>query len=120
MNEHGVAREVILLNCSGKGSKELWRAVRKLKKSIRGTKGWIFGLGIVCIALASELAERKRSENYLKGEIDELKEQNKDMHNTLVMHDQKLISIEHGDDGLERFDDIPEGPFDDDGGDTDA
>lgn len=47
---------------------------KKNKKKIRGLKWSVFGLGLAVIVLASELAERKRCENWLKDEIDELKE----------------------------------------------
>ena len=122
MNEQAVAKEVILLNCGGGKTKELWRAVRKLKKNVRGTKGLIFGLSVVCLVLAAELTERKRSENYLKTEIDELKEKYEDMHTAVVSINQNVIGLMNGD---EEFFDAPSDPFsepyeDDDGGEADA
>ena len=48
--------------------------ISKAFKKIKGLKGGFIALTIFCGYLAAELAERKRSENYLKAEIDELKE----------------------------------------------
>ena len=64
--------------------------IMKNKKKIRGMKFAIFGLGIGVAVLASELAERKRSENYLKKEIDELKEQADKQSNYIFGLDQKI------------------------------
>lgn len=50
------------------------RLVKQTKK-IRGMRFTIVGLSIACLYLASELAERKRCENYLQKEIDDLKEE---------------------------------------------
>lgn len=50
------------------------RFVKQAKK-IRGMKFTIVGLSLACLYLASELAERKRCENYLQKEIDDLKEE---------------------------------------------
>ena len=52
----------------------LHKLVDKNKKKIRGLRWAVFGLGVTVAVLASELAERKRCENWLKDEIDELKE----------------------------------------------
>ena len=52
----------------------VYKLARKNQKKIRGLKWMVFGLGITAVVLASELAERKRCENWLKDEIDELKE----------------------------------------------
>lgn len=52
----------------------LWKAIRKNTKKIRGMKGVLFGFGIGMLILAAELAERKRSQNYLQEEIDKIKE----------------------------------------------
>lgn len=53
----------------------LTRAVRKNKRKIKWMKVGLIGLAIYCAGLAVELAERKRSENYLQEEIDKLKEE---------------------------------------------
>lgn len=50
------------------------KLAKKNQKKIRGLKWAVFGLGVTVVVLASELAERKRCENWLKDEIDELKE----------------------------------------------
>ena len=52
----------------------LWKAIKKNARKIRGVKGVLFGFGIGMLVLAAELAERKRSQNYLQEEIDNLKE----------------------------------------------
>ena len=52
----------------------VYKLAKKNQKKIRGLKWAVFGLGVTVVILASELAERKRCENWLKDEIDELKE----------------------------------------------
>lgn len=54
---------------------KLERRLIKQAKKIKGMKFTIVGLSIACLCLAAELAERKRSENYLQSEIDNLKEE---------------------------------------------
>ena len=51
------------------------KRLMKQAKKIRSMKFTIVGLSIACLYLASELAERKRCENYLQKEIDDLKEE---------------------------------------------
>lgn len=51
------------------------KRLMKQAKKIRGMRFTIVGLSIACLYLASELAERKRCENYLQKEIDDLKEE---------------------------------------------
>ena len=58
----------------GSTAKGVGKALKKTKKQIRGLRGGIISLSIVCGFLLSELMERKRCENYLKAEIDELRE----------------------------------------------
>ena len=53
---------------------KLAKAIRKNQKKIKWLKIGCIGLAFYCAGLALELAERKRSENYLQEEIDELKE----------------------------------------------
>ena len=53
---------------------DIWKAILKNKRKIKGLRGAVVFLAFGCIFLAAELAERKRSENYLKEEIDDLKE----------------------------------------------
>ena len=53
---------------------DICRHLKKQAKKIRGIKGVLFGFGIGMLVLAAELMERKRSENYLQEEIDDLKE----------------------------------------------
>lgn len=50
------------------------KLAKKNQRKIRSLKWAVFGLGVTVAVLASELAERKRCENWLKNEIDELKE----------------------------------------------
>lgn len=50
----------------------LWKAIKKNARKIRGMKGVLFGFGIGMLVLAAELAERKRSQNYLDERIDKL------------------------------------------------
>lgn len=57
-----------------KGMKKLSKAIRKNQKKIKWLKIGCVGLALYCAGLAMELAERKRCENYLKDEIDKLKE----------------------------------------------
>lgn len=64
--------------------------VTKNKRKIRGLKCTVFFLGVGLLIAASELAERKRSENYLKAEIDELKETVDKQQNYICGLDQKL------------------------------
>lgn len=52
--------------------KDIWKAIKRNSKKIRGMKGLIIGLGIGMAVLAAELMERKRSENYLNDRIDKL------------------------------------------------
>ena len=51
------------------------KRLMKQAKMIKGMRFTIVGLSIACLYLASELAERKRCENYLQREIDDLKEE---------------------------------------------
>jgi len=51
---------------------DIWKAIKKNTRKIRGMKGLIIGLGIGMAVLAAELMERKRSENYLNDRIDKL------------------------------------------------
>lgn len=57
-----------------KAFEDVHKLAKKNQKKIRGLKWAVFGLGVTVVVLASELAERKRCENWLKNEIDELKE----------------------------------------------
>lgn len=68
--------------------------VTKNKRKIRGLKCTVFFLGVGLLIAASELAERKRSENYLKAEIDELKETVDNQQNYICGLDQKIMSME--------------------------
>ena len=52
--------------------KDIWKAIRKNAKKIRGMKGVLVGFGIGMLVLAAELAERERCENYLEHKIDDL------------------------------------------------
>ena len=54
---------------------KLAQAIRKNQKKIKWLKIGCVGLALYCAGLAMELAERKRCENYLKDEIDKLKEE---------------------------------------------
>lgn len=54
---------------------KLAKAIRKNQKKIKWLKIGCVGLALYCAGLAMELAERKRCENYLKDEIDKLKEE---------------------------------------------
>lgn len=51
---------------------DIWKAIKKNTRKIRGMKGIIIGLGIGMAVLAAELMERKRSENWLNDRIDKL------------------------------------------------
>ena len=64
---------------------------KKNKKKIRGLKWSVFGLGLAVIVLASELAERKRCENWLKDEIDELKKTVDNQGKLLESHDGYIL-----------------------------
>ena len=54
---------------------KLAKAIRKNQKKIKWLKIGCVGLALYCAGLVMELAERKRSENYLQEEIDKLKEE---------------------------------------------
>ena len=58
-----------------KGIKKLSKALRKSQKKLKWTRVGVAFLAIYCAGLAIELAERKRSENYLQEQIDKLKEE---------------------------------------------
>lgn len=60
---------------------DLFKRLMKAEKRMRSMKGWIFALGIGLAVLASELAERKRCENWLKDENDELKARVEELEN---------------------------------------
>lgn len=60
------------------------KLIRKNKKKIKWMKIGMVGLTIYCVGLALELAERKRSENYLQEEIDKLREE---VHDTEIEAD---------------------------------
>ena len=68
--------------------------ISKAFKKIKGLKGGFIALTIFCGYLAAELAERKRSENYLKAEIDELKEKVDSLEGNLMLVSQDLDTIE--------------------------
>lgn len=52
----------------------LAKTVKQDRKKIKMLRIGLVGLTIYSLGLALELAERKRSENYLKDKIDELEE----------------------------------------------
>lgn len=52
--------------------KDIWKAIRKNAKKIRGVKGVLVGFGVGILVLAAELAERKRCEKYLEHKISDL------------------------------------------------
>ena len=51
---------------------KLAKAIRKNQKKIKWLKIGCVGLALYCAGLAMELAERKRSENYLQEEIEKV------------------------------------------------
>lgn len=55
-----------------KGIKKLSKALRKSQKKLKWTRVGVAFLAIYCASLALELAERKRSENYLQEEIEKV------------------------------------------------
>lgn len=59
----------------------VYKLAKKNQKKIRGLKLGVFGLGVTVAILASELAERKRCENWLKDENDELKTRVEELEN---------------------------------------
>lgn len=65
-------RDLIVVGLANE--KDIWKAIEKNQKKIKGLKGKIAFLAIGCVILAIELAERKRSEIYLQKQIDELKD----------------------------------------------
>lgn len=71
----------------------IYKLAQKNEKKIRGLKRSVFLLGIGVIILASELAERKRSENYLKSEIDELKTKIEDQGNKISKIDDDVAEL---------------------------
>lgn len=78
---------------------ELFKLYKKNKRKIRGLKCAVFVFGIGLLVAASELAERKRSENYLKAEIDELKEKVDKQQNYICGLDQKIDAVVETDGG---------------------
>lgn len=86
MNDEKIVKVFLQVNGSpqaGESRQDLLKIVRKQRRQIRGLKGLAFALVIGGVILAAELAERKRSENYLQGEIDKLKEEHDDLVNTV-------------------------------------
>ncbi|MBE6724919.1 MAG: hypothetical protein E7576_06955 [Ruminococcaceae bacterium] len=64
-------------------NRDILKIIRKQKKQIRGLKGFVFALIVGGAVLAAELAERKRSENYLQSKIDSLNEKVDDLQNRM-------------------------------------
>lgn len=80
MEDKTITVKLMNLADSGMG-KDLIKHLMKAEKRMRSMKGWIFALGIGFAVLASELAERKRCENWLKDENDELKTRIEELEN---------------------------------------
>lgn len=77
MDEKTIVKELRICNSNfstvGKNVSHILAELKKNSRKIRGLKVGVILLSVSSLILASELAERKRCENYLKGEIDELK-----------------------------------------------
>lgn len=63
-----------MLSFIGSFGYSLWQKAEKNAKNIKGLKGWIVGLVLVSGYALYELAERKRSQNYLDDRIRKLEE----------------------------------------------
>ena len=73
---------VKLMNLTdNRANNDLFKRLMKAEKRMRSMKGWIFALGIGFAVLASELTERKRCENWLKDENNELKARVEELEN---------------------------------------
>lgn len=90
-------------------NQDIHRILKRYGRKIRGLRGAVFGLTLVAGFLISRLAERKRSENYLSEQIEELNEKTEELEERTKNLSSKVFQIE-----LETRD------FNCDGGDHDA
>ena len=72
---------------------DIVKALKKQARKLRGTKLAVFGLALTCGVILAELMERKRSENYLQEQIDDLKEMQGKICDRCCENEIKIINL---------------------------